>query len=146
MGKRSKNAGIHFVNNLISAEATLNGFGIAHNTSIIQIIIFNIGRKNLYIIKNGKNLSNMLKMLSNISLLKFKLNDGFNAPDGIKSCSLLNRSSKSSGNPAGKGFRFGRFNEKGTPKPGIEGPDGPKGISMLTSDGLQGITCFLYKL
>lgn len=77
-------------------------------------------------------------MPSKIVLPKFKLSCGLNAPGGIKNCSLLKISSKSSGNPEGKLKRFGVFKENGIPKPGMPGPLGNSGIGIDTSLGEQG--------
>jgi hypothetical protein len=133
MGNRFRKFGMHCENNLFNAEINLNGFINEQRTSITQIIISKIGKKNLYNIRNGINISNIFIIASNMLLPAFIFNCGFNTPDGTNNCNLLNIPKRSSGNPEGNGLISGTFNVNGKPNPGIEDPVGPDGDLIETS-------------
>jgi hypothetical protein len=137
MGNRLRNCGRQFMKRFSRAAIRAMGFGMAQRTSIIQIMRWRIGRKNLYNMRNGINCFNKSIIASKIFLAKLGFNAGMSLPGGIRKLRRSRRYNRSSGMPAGSGI-FGITGKVLlSPNPGISGPLGPVGDGKLI--GLHGI-------
>ena len=144
-GNKFKNGGRQFFINLITARIVEYGFGRAHNTSMIQSIMFNKAMKKLYNPKNGAIILNIVaKALSIVFAKSSRLGDISKNPGNVI-FKAFKKSNIDSGKPSGSsnpgtGIVIG---ENGEPKPGNAIPGIPP-TPILLSEGLQGIVSLYF--